>query len=90
MNIAIIGSGNVATVLGKKIALAGHAIVQVTGRSEAHAKELAAKLDCDYSTDYSKINMQADLYGGTRDWRTGRCASAARGDGSDLPAGIGG
>jgi predicted short-subunit dehydrogenase-like oxidoreductase (DUF2520 family) len=62
MKIAIIGSGNVATVLGKKIVQAGHTIVQVAGRSETHVKQLAAVLHCDYSTDYAKISDEADLY----------------------------
>lgn len=62
MKIVIIGSGNAATILGKKIALAGHAIIQVAGRNEAHVKQLAAILHCDYLTGYAGISQEADLY----------------------------
>ncbi len=33
MKVVIIGAGNVATVLGKKILEAGHEILQVVGRN---------------------------------------------------------
>jgi len=62
MNIVIIGSGNVATVLGGKMAEAGHSILQVIGRREEPAARLAAELGCRYSTRWADIDPYADLY----------------------------
>jgi len=62
MNVVIIGTGNVATVLGIQIAGSGHRILQVLGRREEQTSTLAAALDCPYSTDWAEINPAADLY----------------------------
>lgn len=62
MNIVLIGSGNVATVLGKKIQAAGHDILQVIGRNEEACAELAAVLKCPFTINWNFINQQADLY----------------------------
>lgn len=62
MNIVLIGSGNVATVLGKKIQAAGHDILQVAGRNETACAELAAVLKCPFTINWSFINQQADIY----------------------------
>jgi predicted short-subunit dehydrogenase-like oxidoreductase (DUF2520 family) len=62
MRIVIIGSGNVATILGKKMVLAGHKIVQVVSRHEQHAAFLARQLNCDYWANLLAINMDADFY----------------------------
>jgi predicted short-subunit dehydrogenase-like oxidoreductase (DUF2520 family) len=62
MRIVIIGSGNVATVLGKKIALAGHKIIQVVSRNEGHAAFLAHELNCDYSVNLAGIDYDGDFY----------------------------
>lgn len=62
MDIVIIGTGNVATILGKKLKAAGHRIVQIYGRNSQKASELAYILDTE-STNYSSIiYKQADLY----------------------------
>jgi predicted short-subunit dehydrogenase-like oxidoreductase (DUF2520 family) len=61
MNIVIIGSGNVATVLGRKIKAAGHTILQVVSRSGENAKILADELGCN-SADFTGINKTAALY----------------------------
>lgn len=45
MDIVIIGSGNVATVVGRKIRAAGHRIIQVFSRQKDHASILASLLD---------------------------------------------
>ena len=45
MKVVLVGSGNVATVLGKVIHNAGHEIVQVLSRNENHAKELAKEME---------------------------------------------
>jgi predicted short-subunit dehydrogenase-like oxidoreductase (DUF2520 family) len=62
MNIVIIGSGNVATVIGGKMAEAGHTILQVIGRREEPAATLAAELKCRYSTRWEDIDQDAELY----------------------------
>lgn len=62
MRTVIIGSGNTATVLGKKFILSGHEVMQVVGRSPQPVSELAAVLNCASTTDLSKINRGGDIY----------------------------
>ena len=62
MDIVIIGSGNVATVLGRKFRTAGHHIIQVAGRNAAAASALAYEWNT-VSTNYmSAINKNAEVY----------------------------
>lgn len=62
MRIVIIGSGNVASVLGRLFKKNNHEIVQVVSRNADHAKSLAAELNCHF-TDYSGIiDTRAALY----------------------------
>ena len=75
MKVVIIGSGNVATVLGGKIAAAGHAILQVVAgrQSDGHASQrgtagptgaelLAAEWGCGFVMDWADIDKGAELY----------------------------
>lgn len=62
MNVVIIGSGNVATVLGGKMAMAGHRILQVISRRPEHAARLAVELNCAWSSQLTQIDPAADLY----------------------------
>ncbi|HEY4291177.1 MAG TPA: DUF2520 domain-containing protein [Puia sp.] len=62
MKVVIIGSGNVATVMGSRIAAAGHTILQVVARREEPAARLAALLGCGYSLESQAIVREADLY----------------------------
>ncbi len=62
MKIVLIGSGNVATHLGKALLGADHKILQVFSRSEASAKALAKKLSCDLTTEIKSISRGADFY----------------------------
>jgi predicted short-subunit dehydrogenase-like oxidoreductase (DUF2520 family) len=62
MKIVIIGAGNTATVLGRKMCKSGHEILQVFSRGELHAGILAAELDCPYTTALEDINKSADFY----------------------------
>lgn len=62
MDIVIIGSGNVAAVLGRKFKAAGHTILQVYSRNAAAATELAYEWDSE-STNYKiLLNKNADVY----------------------------
>ncbi|MBN8856518.1 MAG: hypothetical protein BGO55_17120 [Sphingobacteriales bacterium 50-39] len=62
MQIVIIGSGNVATVLGGKLQEAGHRIVQVFSRRPEHAMRLANELQCGHVSKLANIYNAADLY----------------------------
>lgn len=62
MRVIILGSGNVATVLGKRIHAAGHEIIQVYSRQAEHARQLAQKLDAGYTDQYDQLSREAELY----------------------------
>jgi predicted short-subunit dehydrogenase-like oxidoreductase (DUF2520 family) len=62
MKIALIGSGNVATVLGRVIVKNNHQIIQVISREIDHAKVLAEELGASYSDFNGKPDIQADLF----------------------------
>ena len=61
MDIVIIGSGNTATVLGRKSLAAGHRIVQVYSRNSSHANTLATRLGTNSTSYISTIEKKADL-----------------------------
>ena len=54
MKIVIIGSGNVASVLGRKFKAAGHEIIQVLSRNAKAASQLAYEWDTE-STNYTAL-----------------------------------
>lgn len=62
MRIVLIGTGNVATILGRKIRAAEHEVVQVYGRTALQAKILAEEVQASYTTDLHHLHKQADLY----------------------------
>ncbi|HEY4110145.1 DUF2520 domain-containing protein [Puia sp.] len=62
MKVVIIGSGNVATVMGSRIAVAGHELLQVVARREAAAAALAAEWGCGYTTRWEAVDPGADIY----------------------------
>jgi predicted short-subunit dehydrogenase-like oxidoreductase (DUF2520 family) len=62
MNVAIIGSGNVATVMGTAIIAAGHRVLQVVARRPEAAAPLAAAWGCPYTEKWAGIDPAADLY----------------------------
>lgn len=62
MNIVIIGTGNTASVLGKKLKEAGHTIVQVYGRDTNDASRLAYELDTESTNYWNVVNRDADIY----------------------------
>jgi predicted short-subunit dehydrogenase-like oxidoreductase (DUF2520 family) len=61
MDIVLIGSGNVATILGRKLKAAGHHIAQVYSRNGSHANELAIRLGTSSTSYISSIERKADL-----------------------------
>lgn len=61
MKVVLIGSGNVASVLGKLMLAKGHEILQVISRNEAHVSVLAKELGATADTDLQKVNPKADI-----------------------------
>lgn len=62
MQIVIIGTGNTATILGRKLRRAGHDIIQVYGRDSAAASDLAYELNTESTNYWNVVNRNADLY----------------------------
>lgn len=62
MKIVIIGTGNVATVLAKKLAVAGHTILQVYGRNGEAAMALANQVSAASCSSLAAITQDAELY----------------------------
>lgn len=62
MDIVLLGSGNVATHLGRALVGAGHRIRQVYSRTEPHARALAEVLGAEAATDLARIDKRADAY----------------------------
>lgn len=62
MDIVIIGSGNVAAVLGRKFRVAGHTILQIFSRNASAASELAYEFDTESANYKTLINKNADVY----------------------------
>lgn len=62
MVVTIIGSGNVASVLGMELLKKGHIINQVYSQQYNHASQLAKELKAEAIADVSLVNEKADLY----------------------------
>lgn len=62
MNVAIIGSGNTASVLGRLLKHNNHNIVQIASRNPAHAKLLADELGAKHTDLKGLIDITADIY----------------------------
>jgi predicted short-subunit dehydrogenase-like oxidoreductase (DUF2520 family) len=62
VNIVIIGTGNTATVLGRKFRNAGHNILQIYGRDASEASKLAYEFDTESTNYWSVIRKDADFY----------------------------
>ncbi|GGH62614.1 putative short-subunit dehydrogenase-like oxidoreductase (DUF2520 family) [Filimonas zeae] len=62
MKIVLIGSGNVNTVLGRRMVKAGHSVLQVISRNLDNASKLAAELDATAADSMQYLNGDADLY----------------------------
>jgi predicted short-subunit dehydrogenase-like oxidoreductase (DUF2520 family) len=61
-SVVIIGTGNVAFHLGKALQAKKIQILQVLGRTPEPVRKLAAILKADFTLDFKKININADLY----------------------------
>lgn len=62
MDIVIIGSGNVATVLARKFKAAGHQILQIYSRNASAASAIAYEVDTESTNYKSLINKNAQVY----------------------------
>ncbi len=62
MDIVMIGSGNVAAILGRKFKAAGHNILQIFSRNASAASKLAYEWDTDSTNYITLINKTADVY----------------------------
>lgn len=60
--IVLLGTGNVATQLGKAIRGSGMQLLQIYGRSPQKAQQLAELLGCDCSSSWDDLAAGADLY----------------------------
>lgn len=61
MEIILVGTGNVARVLGHKLRAAGNRILQVYGRNLAAARDLASSLGAAATDQPAAISRSADL-----------------------------
>jgi len=61
-NVVIIGAGNLATQLALTFQKNGILVKQIFSRTAESARELAGKLNCDFTSDLSKLQAEADLY----------------------------
>jgi predicted short-subunit dehydrogenase-like oxidoreductase (DUF2520 family) len=62
MDIVLIGTGNTASVLGRKLKEAGHHIVQVYGRNSMAASLLAYELATESTNYWNVVTKEADIY----------------------------
>lgn len=62
MRIVLIGSGNVSTVLGRKMIRAKHQVVQVYSRDKTHADALAGELAASSVSTPAEIDQTAGIY----------------------------
>jgi predicted short-subunit dehydrogenase-like oxidoreductase (DUF2520 family) len=62
MKVVLLGSGNVATHIGKAIHNSPHTLLQVYNKSMENGKKLAQEFYCDYIQDIKDLSTAADLY----------------------------
>ena len=61
-SIVLIGSGNVATCIGRNARRCGMTVKSVLSRSENHARKLAGLLGAAYTTCFADLPCDADVY----------------------------
>ena len=62
MKIVLLGSGNVATQMGKAFSLHGHQVLQVYSKTKANADALASVFGAPSIADLKDLALDADLY----------------------------
>lgn len=62
MKVVLIGSGNIATQLGKSLLKSGHQIVQIYNHNLSNAKKLAGILSSSFTDKIEFINRDAGVY----------------------------
>lgn len=62
MTVVLLGSGNVATHLGRTLTGKGYRVLQVYSRTRAHARSLADALAAEAIDDLAQLNTTADIY----------------------------
>ena len=62
MNVIIIGTGNIARFMGKRLFEKGHIIKQVYGRDAEAAKSFSAELGASSCNEWNRIDGGADIY----------------------------
>lgn len=62
MDVVMIGTGNVATVLCKLMYAKGHCIKQIVGRDAEKATHLATLVQAESCTNIAKIRLDASIY----------------------------
>jgi predicted short-subunit dehydrogenase-like oxidoreductase (DUF2520 family) len=62
MQVTLIGSGNMATVLGRQLARNGHRVAEVWSRDPAHAGALAAELNATPVEDLGSLDLNSELF----------------------------
>lgn len=62
MKVTLLGSGNVATHLGKALQEAGHQLIQIWSRTLANAEVLADELQTGFTDNILQLSDLADVY----------------------------
>lgn len=62
MNVVLLGSGNVATHIGRALVEAGHRILQVFSPTKSHAESLANSLGTEGIDHLADVDIHADVY----------------------------
>jgi predicted short-subunit dehydrogenase-like oxidoreductase (DUF2520 family) len=62
MDIVIIGTGNTANILSKKLRDAGHRIIMIWGRTLSKANELSSLLETKGTDELKDLPKDADIY----------------------------
>ena len=60
--VTLVGAGNVGHNFGLAFKQAGYLIHEIYSRTEDSAQALSKRLNCNYTTDLSRLDPGADLY----------------------------
>lgn len=62
LKFVFIGAGNLATQLSQRLKQQGFEIIQVYSRTEKSARELAEKINCEFTNSPDNVSKDADIY----------------------------